>query len=397
MHDVQKPTSITPILDSGVLPPPLPRKRVLGVCIGLVIGIVFAAVIENAGNSELQPPLALFFYFVILALVVIVHETGHLAAGWSVGFQFSLISIGPVSLRSEYGRLTVQIRRDLGALGYAGMHIGRVSKLRRRLIVFIAAGPLANLISGAIAALIAYSAPPTLRATWAVPFAAGFLVLSFVVAGLSLIPYGSAFRSDGARIWMLLTSHDNTRRWIASCALASQQRMGIRPRDWKQTWLKAVCLVRDGRSDEFAANLLAYIAATDRKDVAASAAYLERALSLARWPQGTQRDFVAGEASYFCAWFRGDVSLAERWLSQMKSSKFATQLLQIRTAVALDCARHNFASAMAGWKMGAEYIDRLPDSKVKRLLHGSWQEWNEEIQQRQSVPLEQKPPAWADG
>jgi hypothetical protein len=381
MHDLQEAASATPILDSGVLPPVRRGRRAVGVVIGACIGIVFAVVINNVGSLGPQPGLALLFYFTILGLVVTIHELGHLVAGWIVGFHFSLISIGPFTIKIQYGRLNVQLRRDLGAIGYAGMHIETVKKARRSLLTFVAAGPGANLLSGALAVLFAYFAAPTSRDSWLLPFAAGFSALSFIMAVLSLIPYD---RSDGARLWMLLNSREGARRWIASCALGSQQRKGIRPKNWKQSWMKAACSIRDGRLDELNSNLLAYVAASDRKDAVAAAKYLERSLDLAHYPHPAQRDFIAREASYFCAWFRGDLPLAERWLSQIRRPKLTTELLQVRTGIALDCARHNFDSALAGSKKGAEFIGRLPDSKMKPLLQDSWQEWTEEIQQKQS-------------
>ncbi|MGP0019440.1 MAG: M50 family metallopeptidase [Candidatus Sulfotelmatobacter sp.] len=381
MQDLPETAPDTPILDSGVLPPVRRTKRAVGVIIGFVVGIVFAAVINNVGSLGPHPGLALLFYFTILGLVVTVHELGHLAAGWIVGFHFSRVSIGPVTLKIQYGKLNVQLRRDLGALGYAGMHIETVKKARRSLLTFVAAGPGANLLSGTLAVLFVYFATPTLSDGWVLPFAAGFSALSFITAVLSVIPYG---QSDGARLWMLLNSREGTRRWIASCALGSQQRKGIRPKNWKQSWMKAACSIRDGRFDELNSNLLAYVAASDRKDGDAAALHLERSLDLSRSPDFVRRDFLAREACYLCAWFRDDLSLAERWLSQIRRPKLTTQLLQIRTSIALDCARRKFDNALAGCKKGAEFIAQLPDSKVKRLLQDSWREWTEEIQERQN-------------
>jgi hypothetical protein len=387
MHDLQAAATDTPILDSGVLSPVRRTKRAVGVIVGFGIGIVFGVVINTVGSIGPRPGLALLLYFTILGLVVTLHELGHLAAGWVVGFHFSHISIGPFTLNIQYGRFNVQLRRDLGALGYAGMHIETVKKARRSLLTFVAAGPVANLLSGALAVLFVYFAAPTFRDSWVLPFAAGFSALSFIMAVLSLIPYG---RSDGARLWTLVNSRQGTRRWIASCALGSQQRKGVRPKNWKQSWMKAACSIRDGRLDELNSNLLAYVAASDRKDGTAAALHLERSLDLARSRRSSQLDFLAREASYYCAWFRGDLPLAERWLSQIRRPKLTTQLLQVRTGIALDCAGHNFESALARCKKGAEFIERLPDSKMKPPLHDSWQEWTEEIQQRrnQMMPTE---------
>jgi hypothetical protein len=130
--------------------------------------------------------------------------------------------------------------------------------------------------------------------------------------------------------------------------------------------------------------MLAYIAATDRKDAAKSAGFLERCLELMPSAQLVSREFVAREASYYCGWFRDDAALAERWLAQVKRPKAATPLLQVRTDIALACARRDFGAAMAGWKMGAEFIERLPGTSIKGLLLESWQEWGDEIRQRRT-------------
>lgn len=376
-------TFSTPILDSGVLPPLRPRKRALGVIIGFCIGILFAIVVDNVGSKGSHPGVALLSYFASLGIAVTIHELGHLAAGWFVGFHFSHVSLGPFSLRVEYGRLKVQIRRDFGALGYTGMHIETVNRLRRRLLLYAASGPSANLISGTLAALFVSLAAPSFRTTWVASFTAGFSVLSLLMGLLSLVPYGKTLRSDGARIWMLLHSYEGTRRWITAAALASQQRKGVQAKNWKRTWLKAVCSVRDASIDEISGNMLAYIAASAIKDAPTAAAHLERCLELAPLSQPTARDFVAREAAYFCAWFRGDPTLADRWLAQMKRPKLTNPLLQIRTNIALDCARHSFDEATGAWQKGADFIERLPVTVIKGLLQESWREWGDEIRQRQ--------------
>ena len=62
MLDQQDAESTTPILDSGVLPPVRHQKRAVGVIIGVGIGFLFGAVIDNVGS---------------LARVVVLQEFGH--------------------------------------------------------------------------------------------------------------------------------------------------------------------------------------------------------------------------------------------------------------------------------------------------------------------------------
>jgi hypothetical protein len=68
----------------------------------------------------------------------------------------------------------------------------------------------------------------------------------------------------------------------------------------------------------------------------------------------------------------------------MKKPKLMSPLLQIRTNIALDCARHKFDDAIGGWQRGADFIERLPVTQIKRLLQESWREWGDEIQDRKN-------------
>ena len=186
MADKHESSSTTPILDSGVLPAPRPKKRILGVIIGFGVGILFAVIVDRLSGPKSQPALTLLSYFIGVGLAVTLHELGHVGAGWLVGFHFSHISIGPFSVRVEYGRLKVQIRKGFGALGFAGMHIETVKGLRRRLLLYCAAGPAANLITGTLAALFVYFAPSFSRMTSVTSLAVGFSVLSLLIGLMSL-------------------------------------------------------------------------------------------------------------------------------------------------------------------------------------------------------------------
>jgi hypothetical protein len=372
----------TPTLESGVLPRRKPAKHFLGFIVGFLTSLLFAAVVGAISTNSTHTSVVLFLYLPILMLTVVLHELGHVAAGVAVGFHFSSISIGPFSIGLIYGRVTFQIRAQSGALGYAGMHTQTVSNLRRNLFLFVMAGPLMNLVSGTLAAIFVLISPQTLRSSWLIALSAAFSTLSLLVFVLSAIPFRSTFHSDGDRIRMLVKSPAETRRWISAMALASQQRKGIRPRRWKQTWLQAVCRVRDSSFDEFFGNLLAYIAASDRKDAAEQARHLERCLELSHVAPVMSRDLIACESSYFCAWTRCDLKLAKSWLSQLENRKPITPLIGIRTEIALACAGNNFDDALSLWQKGIAFIGQLPSTRIKETLEESWREWGIEITQR---------------
>ena len=106
------------------------------------------------GSSNTDPfPLV----YAALFFAVLIHELGHLTAGWYVGFRFRCIAIWPFPLSLEHGRLKLRFQRESVASGCAGMDIDTVVRLWWRLLLVIAAGPNANLITAPIAVLFAHT------------------------------------------------------------------------------------------------------------------------------------------------------------------------------------------------------------------------------------------------
>lgn len=378
----------TPILDSAVRPT-TGKKKLGGVLLGFFVGICCAAVMINASNQAraVRNPAEgsiLLLFFLTLTLTIVVHESGHLLAGWMVGFRFNSIAIGPFSVQMQYGRLKIQVRRALPAGGYAGMGVDQVRRLRRRLLVFVAGGPMANLLSAAlIALLLAYDPLPT---SWLSVAGDIFWKISAMIGVANFFPFrlGTLY-PDGARIAMLFTSRARSHRWMSLLALGSQSHAGVRPKNWRRTWLDAAGRMKDGSVDDFAGNWVAYVAANDRKDAPVAALHLEGCLGLVNQLGPSLQDLVTLEAAVFTAWFRENAGIAEKWLAQVKRIKTLPQLMQIRADIALHCARKEFAPALSQWQRGFAFIEKLPPSPVKTRLTEGFLEWRDEIHERQNL------------
>jgi hypothetical protein len=381
------PVSETPILDSGVLPPRTRKKSWGNVIAGFAVGSFFGFVMivgERVGG-DLYPGQGLLVFITALALPVAVHEFGHLLAGWAQGFRFSFVAVGPVSVRLQHGLLKIRVRREMRALGYAGMHVCGVRRLRRRMLVYVAAGSAANLLSLPLALFLTNRAFPLY--SWGAAFAAEFVMISVMLFALNVLPLGSRSSSDGSRIAMLLRSRERTRRWITTIAVGGQKRKGTRAKDWRQTWLRAATSLHDNSVDEFSGTWLAYISASAKEDAALAAAHLERCLQLVHLLRPSIRDLVAQEAAVFTAWFWKDAPLAEKWVSQIKKPKLIQHLPRIRVKLALCCAHRDFAGAGDIWQQGFTFIEKLPATLSRDRLRESWLEWQGEIQERQNEPV----------
>ena len=386
----------TPILDSAVLPKPNRKKKIVGALWGLLLGFLFAAVLireDQVAARNRASDFMILFYFGVIVCVIVVHECGHLLAGWLVGFRFSRIAIGPFCLKIEHGKLKVEARGRLtGAAGYAGMHVNKVRRLRHRLLVFTAGGPAANLLAAAaIGAVLAYSPLGSLN-NWVSLPAALFAQISLIIGLVNLIPFSvGALFSDGARMAILYRSRPRARRWISVAALGDQTRQGVRPKQLKRTWLNAASSVHDGSVDDFAGNWLAYAAASDRKDDDAAALHLERCLELMHLLGPSMQTMASLEAAVFTAWSRRNAELAQTWVDRVKSPKTITPLQRMRVDVALLCGQEQFDLALSRSQEGAAFIAKLPLSPTQNRLHEGWAEWQEEIRQRRKEKIAHTP------
>ncbi len=348
----------------------------------MISGIVLLLPVIAWTDRSRNPETGFILLVSALTLTTIVHELGHLFAGWIVGFRFSAIHIGPFSLSIEHGKLKTRLRREmlaLGASGAAGMHVKTVRRLRRRLLIFVAGGPAANLLSIPATVLLVNHVFSGLGETRLGTLAAQFTVFSLLGAMVNLMPIRSVLLSDGARIEMLLRSCDRSRRWLSIAALGNLYDNGIRPKDWKRTWQQSASSVPDGSLDAFTGNWFAYASANDRRDVLVAAGHLERCLELSHMLPLSIRDIVAQEAAFFTAWFRDDATLADQWLTQLKKPRRMQRSVRLRLDVALHCAHRDYDAADCSWREGFTLMESSTSGSARQRLKEASLEWREEI------------------
>lgn len=271
--------------------------------------------------------------------VIAVHELAHLCTGLAVGFRFSVFAIGPLLVRrTPQGRIRVGWNRVPSLFGGAAGTIPvRADGLRWRFAAVVAAGPCANAVLAAAAALALASSialTPLVRTelSWVRLLSAAIFVATVVP-----LPNGS-FVSDGLRFVRLFERGPRGDRELSLLALAAAELAGARPRDWDAAALARGLAVRDASMFECQMRLYAYMHELDSGRADAAWESLERALVLSARAPVFVREPCLVEAAYFAAAHRGDGERARELLRRVRPRTFSVleaDRLRARAAIAL--------------------------------------------------------------
>ena len=373
-----EPPSVTPILD---LLQPLPdpdTERVNGRFASPFL--TFVALIVLTGNLAF---LAVPFGFVLINFTtILIHELGHLTGGWCVGLRFKAVRIDPFRIRVDSGRWKFKIRPRL-FWGFALMSLDRVRRVRHRLIVFVAGGPLASIVCGVAAVLAGEMGLARYDSPW--PTFLEFLgVWSAFIGCVSLFPYRRhGYSSDGMLLRALLFGKPEASQIIASYALSTLKDKSLFPPDYVRRWFQLASVHTKLQNDNYYENWLAYENAQGQEIAAQS---LERCLADSARMDDDQRDKLIAEAAVFTAWRRDDFVKAEVWVKRIKSAGRLHPFWRTRAKIAVLCAQRQFEDAKAELDRALALIRDEPDGVERRRFEAEWIAWGEQIQQR--IPVE---------
>jgi hypothetical protein len=314
-------------------------------------GELFGGGMPSLHLSTTQSALLLMVSCMALIGTIVVHELGHLLGGRLVGFRAFLLIVGPLRLERSASGWRFAMNRSIAlAGGLAGTAPTDTQRVRQRMAVVIAGGPLASLITGVLALAWCLSLRPS-EFDIATPFGrvlfAGALAAygfgSVGIGLLTLIPGRTAgFRTDGAQLLTFLRGGAEGDRAAALGAIVGQSLSGVRPRDYAPDLLATALHPADGSGEELAAWQLSLAAAVDAGDDTAARAWLERILgALDRVPPLTVATQRYDAALLLARW--GDLDRAREQLAAAGTAPaFAAEHLppMARAAVAIGEGRH---------------------------------------------------------
>ena len=264
---------------------------------------------------------------------VTAHEAGHVFAGLAVAFRPCLLVIGPLKFERTADRWQLNVNRLSSWFG--GFAVGLPTgpeRLRQRLLLMIAGGPVASGVTAVLGLILFVLIRPdgadvSVEGVRALPliWCLAFGVMSFFLLVLSLVPAEhQGFVSDGGRILQFINSGDDVDADVAVLTLCSASMAGRRPREWNEAIVARAQNARPDSARGVAGAYLAHWHALDRGDLVTARERLASALEHCEAAPSIRAD-VAIQAAKFHAAFAGDLATAREWLSKAAALTAATE------------------------------------------------------------------------
>jgi hypothetical protein len=218
---------------------------------------------------------------VIYAFLALVHDLGHLAAGWVSGFSFDAVPLGVFQrTRTDRGwKLTREEYSHWKHL-WVGPRAMEIDRLESRLFVHQLGGPITELVIG----LICFVSLVALRVEWLTEVVGivGLLAFGRFLMEMALLRTSEDEYTDGARLLQLWNRDAEGERWCALHSIARSQGNIVRPRDWPESWVMRVSA--DPESPVYPAGCYyAYAHYLDQRDFEKAGEFIDRLQSVKGW------------------------------------------------------------------------------------------------------------------
>lgn len=354
---------------------------VVGALVGIVVGYLLSVtgwaseVMERIGGVELGPEqFALFLAGtpVLLFILVMAHELGHLLGGHLAGFRAYLLLVGPLRVERVREQWTVGLNPRVATWGgLAASAPDDARDLRGRMALYAVAGPAANLLTGGLvlAVLLAVEGPlPPVLHAWLVAFLLGSLLLGV----LTLIPGQAAgMYTDGGRLLRLMRTGPELEGELALIALTGLSLAGRRPREWPEALVDQALTLPPHSVMGVFARQVAYLRALDLGDVERAERHLDEALVHREAAGNGAGTTIRLHGAFFYAVYRDDPLRARELLDEAHSSPLESRHLRPMAEAAVRMAEGD----EAGFRTKLDEARILAGAAMDRGSAGVEEEW----------------------
>jgi hypothetical protein len=300
---------------------------------------------------------------------IVLHEAGHLLAAVLQDFEILGASLGPIRAVHFHGKWTFQFSGTL--LSGSISAIPRENHAwRKRMLLVVAAGPAATLVTGVASGLLLFSGEFD---GWMKYFLASLTELSFFLFVLGLIPNGSKaqMRNDAQLCYSFFRNSVEAQGILLYHLVTQLGVAGMRPRDYPERLIRklAVGRSRPDMSLIYAHTIIMW--AIDRGDMQTADAWEQRAMELCDRCDLRLQNLTLARSAFYDALFRDNLIAARCKFADVDLEVLSPRYLMHRSKAAYQLAAGNIEEALAEvHRAQFSFPTHLPYYDFERTLLG---------------------------
>jgi len=170
----------------------------------------------------------LFISFIIMLIVLFIHELGHVIGGKLAGYQFVHMTVGPITIEKVP---TIKISANTNWVTFGGVASCipieiDLSDMVNQHKKFVAGGPIATLLAFIISLVMWFITQHDIAML--------FTILHLAIFAATVSPSKGTFRSDGSVLLTLHKGGKEAETYLAGLILLKELMSPKKPQDWEE-------------------------------------------------------------------------------------------------------------------------------------------------------------------
>ncbi|PEB83524.1 M50 family metallopeptidase [Bacillus nitratireducens] len=261
----------------------------------LLVAFICSALYGFIRIEKVQQIIEIWAFFGIVLLVLAIHELGHVICGLIVGLKFKFMTVGPITVQKEKGKIRIRENKIWMYVGGVAMLVPsstHTPNLSKKWAWMTLSGPLTSFVFGIVSGYI-YMVSYYHMLLY-------FSVLHLAIFVVTAIPIKGTLLSDGMQFLILIKDDEKAREHLYTIQVSSELFSYKRPEDWDERLieLSEEKLKEDKSISEIMSGLmLVFYARADQEGMEKAIVYLEKIVQL---PVTKENKYFVGS---FHSWY----------------------------------------------------------------------------------------------
>ncbi|PES94851.1 hypothetical protein CN491_15245 [Bacillus cereus] len=257
----------------------------------LVLSILYGVI----RTEKLETMLNIWAVVGISLLVIAIHELGHVIFGLIGGLQFKFMTVGPITVQKEKGKVRIRENKLWAYFGGVAMLVPPSTvtpNLSKKWAWMTLGGPIVSVLFGITSGyiyMVSYY-----------QYLLYFSVFHFVIFAVTIVPIKGTIMSDGMQFLILIKDDEKAREHLYTIQVSSELFSYKRPKDWDERLVElSEDKLKENKSirETMSGLMLVFYARADQEGMERAIPYVEQIVQL---PVTKENKFFVGS---FHSWY----------------------------------------------------------------------------------------------